>query len=115
MSITKRQRDKKHKSFVMLPRKMLRSKEWRNLSPAAREVYTQLKAKYNARNNGQIRLYYSELENIEGLRSPSTRSKAFRELEEKEWVKRTKLGGLFRHFNEYRLTWKHDDSNQDRR
>ncbi len=115
MSLTKRKWDKKHNSFVMLPRKMLRNNEWRMLSPAAREVYIQLKVKYNANNNGNIRLYYSELENIEGLRSPSSKSKAFKELEEKGWVTRTKLGGLFRHFNEYRLTWKHGDADQDRR
>lgn len=115
MSLTKRQRDKKHNSFVMLPRKTLRGEEWRKLNPAAREVYTQLKGKYNGSNNGQIRLYYSELDDIEGLRSHSTISKAFRELEEKGWVKRTELGGLHRHFNEYRLTWKYDDANQDRR
>lgn len=109
MSISKRRREKRHKSFVMLPRNMLRNKEWRMLSPAAREIYTQLKGKYDGSNNGHIRLYYSELKDIEGLRSPSTRSRAFRELEEKEWVKRTKLGGLYRYFNEYRLTGKYDD------
>ena len=110
MSYAKRQRNKSHSSFVMLPRKMIRGKEWKKLSPAARELYIQLKGKYNGSNNGKIRLYYSELESIEGLRSPSTRSKAFRELESKGWVKRTKLGGLYRYFNEYSLTGKYDDS-----
>ena len=99
-----------HKSFVMLLREMLRSKEWKELSPPAREVYIQLKGKYNGHNNGEIRLYYSELEGIKGISSPSTISNAFSELESKGWIERTEIGGLFRHFNEYKLTGKYDDS-----
>ena len=104
-----RRRNRAYKSFVMLPRKMLRSQEWKKLGPAAKILYIHLKGKYNGYNNGEIRLYYSELKGIQGLLSPSTVSKAFKELEEEGWIKRTKLGGLYRSVNEYELTGNFDD------
>ena len=109
MSVSKRKKDKGHKSFVMLPRKMLRIKEWKELRPAAKIFYIYLKGKYNGSNNGKIRLYYSELEEIKGLSSHSTISGAIKELEEKGWIKRTKFGGLYRYCNEFELTGKYDD------
>jgi hypothetical protein len=99
---------KGYKNFVMLPRKMLRSEEWKELSPAAKLFYVHLKGKYNGSNNGEIRLYYSELDGIKGLSSPATKSKASKELQEKGWIERTKIGGLFRFFNNYKLTGKYD-------
>lgn len=109
MSRARRRKDRGHKSFVMLPRKMLRRKEWKELNPAAKILYLYLKAKYNGSNNGEIRLYYSELKGIKGISSPSTISKATRELENEGWIERTKKGGLYRYFNEYKLTGKFDD------
>lgn len=109
MSYSKRKRDKRYNSFVPLSRKMLRCKEWKELSPRAKLLYIYIKSKYNGFNNGKIRLYYSELKGIRGLSSPATISKANKELESKGWVKRTRYGGLYRYFNEYRLTGKYDD------
>ena len=109
MSWAKRRRNKGYKSFVMLPRKMLRSKEWKDLAPAAKLFYIHLKGKYNGHNNGEIRLHYSELKGIKGISSPSTISTANKELEEKGWIKRTKLGGLYRTINEYELTGNFDE------
>lgn len=103
-----RKRKRIGKSFVMLPRKMLKNKEWRQLSPAAKTIYIHLKAKYNGSNNGKIRLYYSELKDIKGLASDPTISRAFKELEKKGWLKKTNRGGLYRLINEYALTWKYD-------
>jgi len=108
MSISKRSRNKGHKSFVMLPRQMLRGEAWKELTPAAKILYVYLKGKYNGINNGGIKLYYSELKGVNGISSPNTVSRAFRELEEKGWIKRTKIGGLYRHYNEYELTGEHD-------
>jgi DNA-binding MarR family transcriptional regulator len=99
-----------NKSFVMIGRGMLlRSQQWKELSPAAKLAYIYIKSKFNGINNGGIRLYYSELKGVKGLSSPSTISRALKELEKKEWIKRTKLGGLYRHFNEFKLTGKYDD------
>ena len=109
MSISKRKKDRGYKSFVMLPRKMLRIKEWTELRPAAKIFYIYLKGKYNGSNNGKIRLYYSELNGVKGISSPSTISGAIKELEVKGWIKRKEIGGLYRHFNEYELTGEYDD------
>lgn len=109
MSRSRRGKFKSYKSFVMLPRKMLREEKWKNLSPAAKILYIYIKGKYNGQNNGNIRLYYSELKTVRGLSSSSTISKAFKVLEDEEFIKKTKLGGLFRYFCEYELTGKYDD------
>ena len=94
--------------FIMLPKQMIFSPEWQELSSAAKIIYVQMKGKFNGSNNGKIRIYYSELEKIKGLKSPNAISKGLRELETKEWVKRSKLGGLHRYVNEYELTGKYD-------
>ena len=109
MSVAKRNKSRGHKSFVMIPRKILRGQEWKGLSPAAKVLYIHLKGKYNGMNNGKIRLYYSEMKGVKGCSSPSTISKASKELQNKKWISRTKLGGVFRYFNEYELTGKFDD------
>lgn len=93
----------------MLPRKMLKMKEWKELTPKAKTLYIHLKAKFNGSNNGQIRLYYSELKDMKGFSSHNTISSSFKELENKEWIERTEIGGLYRHFNEYKLTGKYDE------
>ena len=108
MGRARKRKNKGHKSFVMLPRKMLKSEEWKELSPAAKLFYIHLKGKYNGSNNGQIRLYYSELAGVKGISSDSTISKAIKELESKGWIKRYEIGGLYRHFNEYELTGEYD-------
>jgi len=109
MSWAKRKKDKRFGSFVALPRKTLRSEAWRELIPAAKLFYIHLKGKYNGHNNGEIRLYYSELRGNKGISSPSTISKASEELENKGWIERAKKGGLYRYYNEYKLTGKFDD------
>ena len=96
--------------YSKMPRQMIFSKEWINLSPAAKIIYVQMKGKYNSNNNGKLKLYYSELRKIKGLKCSRSISKGFRELEEKEWIKRTKLGGAYGRPNEYELTGKYDPS-----
>jgi hypothetical protein len=96
--------------YVKFPREMIFSKAWADLSPSAKAIYTQMKGKYNASNNGSIRLYFSELRKIKGLKGSKTVSKGFRELEAKGWIKRTKMGGMYGRANEYELTGKHDPS-----
>ena len=109
MGIQKRKRNNYREPFIALGKGMiLRCREWKELSPAAKIFYITLKAKFNGCNNGEIRLYYSELKSIRGLRSSGTISKAIRELDQKEWIKRTKLGGLHRNFTDFELTGKFD-------
>jgi len=108
MGYNKRKR-KRFENFIMLGRDMLlHCEEWKKLSPAAKLVYICLKAKHNGRNNGKICLYYSELETLRGLGSPSTVSRAFKELEKGGWIRRTRFGGIYRIPNLYELTGKYD-------
>lgn len=95
--------------FVWLEKSMLLDCEnWANLTPAAKLLYICIKTRYNAHNNGKIKLSYSELKGIKGLSSPSTISKARKELVEKGWIKVKEIGGLYRHYNLYELSWKYD-------
>lgn len=98
--------------YTKMPRETIFSKEWANLSPAAKIIYIQLKGKYNSNNNGRIKLCYSELRKIAGLKCSRSISKGFRELEQKKWIRRTKLGGAYGRSNEYELTGNHDPSMQ---
>ncbi len=104
-----RKKDSKFNSFVAIPRKILWSQEWKELSPSAKLFYIQLKAKYNGNNNGEIRLHYSELDGIKGISSSSAIANAIRELEQKEWIRKTRQGGLYRYHNKFELTGKYDD------
>ena len=109
MSWAKSRRDKRKNNFVMIPRKILHNEEWERFTSSAKLLYIYLKGHYNGSNNGQIRLYYSQLKPVKGLSSSGTISNAFHELEEAGWIFPTKHGGLFRYFNEYKLTGKVDD------
>jgi len=107
--VRKGKRDAYYKPFVALGKQMIFGcEEWRSLSAAAREVYILVKAKYNGHNNGQIRLYYSEIRKFKGLKQNKSIGRAIKELETKGWIRRTKVGGLYRYFNEYELTGQHD-------
>ena len=96
--------------FVPLGKDMLfKCQEWKELSSAARDIYIMLKAKYNRKNNGNLQLYYRELQRMKGLRNAQTISKAFKELEDAKWIERTRTGGLFRKPNQYRLSGEYDN------
>jgi hypothetical protein len=115
MGYNKRRR-KKFENFIMLGRDMLlHCEEWKRLSSAAKLVYIYLKAKHTGRNNGEICLFYSELETLRGLGSPSTVSRAFKELEQGGWIRRTRYGGIYRLPNQYGLTGKYDSHIADPR
>lgn len=89
---------------------LLKRPEWWQLSHGGRDIYLLLKAKYNGSNNGKIRLSYVEIlkKRISGLRSAKAIARTFRELESEKWIERTKIGGLHRFTNEYRLLGTYD-------
>lgn len=93
---------------VGLERRTLRKEPWRGLSAAAKIFYVHLKARYNGANNGDIKLPYSAMRGVKGCTTHRTISRAIKELEAKGWIKIKTRGGLYRHNNFYRLTWKHD-------
>jgi hypothetical protein len=109
MGRNKRKKYSNFNNFVAIPRRTLNMTEWKELSAAAKLFYIHLKSKYNKQNNGEISFHYSELKGNKGISSPHTISKAIRELEEKRWIKKTQLGGLFRHVNKFQLTGEYDD------
>ncbi len=102
-----RKRSRGGPGFVALPREMLKSKEWRQeLCPSARDLYVQIKRKYDGSNNGEIRLYYSELSDF---MAHGTIAKGFKDLEAKGWIERTKIGsGKYRWVYDIKLTGKYD-------
>jgi hypothetical protein len=109
--VRKGKKDVSYLPFIRLAKELLyKCPEWWELHPGSRDIYLLLKGKYNGVNNGQLRLYYSEIRKrkIRGLRSDKAISRAFRELESKGLVERTKIGGLYHYINEYRLTGKYD-------
>lgn len=115
MGVNKRRRPK-FPPFLMLNRDMiLYCDAWKQLSPSAKVVYICIKARHNGSNNGKISLPYSELETVKGLGSPSTVSRALKELEKKGWIRRTHHGGMYRYANRYEMTGKYDLNIADRR
>lgn len=110
-TMKKRRRNRSSPPFVGLKKELLlKQREWWDLSHGAKNLYLLLKCKYNGSNNGQIKLYYAEIQKlkIRSLKSPKDISQAFAELERKGWIERTTFGGLHRHRCEYRLTARFD-------
>lgn len=93
--------------FVALTREMLKNPAWRTgLSSSSKVLYIHIKHKFVGHNNGEICLHYSE---VKDFMAPATISKAFRELESKEWIsKEQTIGGKYRFTAYYRLTGKYD-------
>lgn len=111
MGIAKRLRKNGRDSppFARLEKDMLLNcSGWKDLSSSAKLLYMYIKAKYNGSNNGEIKLSYSELSGVKGISSSKTISKAQLELTTKEWIQITTLGGMYRHSNLYKLTWRFD-------
>lgn len=103
-----RRRKSKGMQHVGIERRTLRMIEWGGLSAAAKIFYIHLKGRYNGANNGDIKLPYSAMKDVEGCSNPRTLSKVIKELEKKGWIKVETRGGLYRHNNYYKLTFKYD-------
>ena len=87
---------------------MLKSKEWRSeLNSSEKILYIELKRKFAGHNNGEIRLHYSELED---MMANSTICKAFKGLEKKGWINRTAVGGYHRFIYYFKLTGNYDEA-----
>lgn len=108
--MTKRRRRSKGGGLqhVGLERRTLRESQWRELSGPAKIFYLHLKARFNGSNNGKIKLPYSAMADVQGCCNRHAISKAIKELETKGWIIRKTKGGLYRHENLYKLTFKYD-------
>ena len=91
---------------VGLDLRALNEDPWLGLSAAAKIFYIQLKSQYSGSNNGKIRLSYSKMRSVKGCSNDHTISKAIKELRDKGWIKVKEIGGLHRHYNLYKLTFK---------
>ncbi|MFC1592656.1 hypothetical protein ACFL4C_01425 [Candidatus Omnitrophota bacterium] len=78
--------------FVMLRRDLLKDPAWRKLSSSAKVLYIYLRTKFNYKTFNEVTLAYSE---VKGMMSSKTVSNAFKELQDKKFIEKTKHGGLF--------------------
>lgn len=93
---------------IGIERRTLKSDEWKGLSAAAKIFYLHLKGRYNGANNGDIKLPYSAMKDVKGCSNHRALSRAIKELQKKHWIRIEERGGLYRHNNFYKLTFKHD-------
>lgn len=103
-----KKRRSKGLQHIGIERRTLKMKDWRSLSAAAKIFYIHLKGRYNGANNGDIRLSYRAMKDVEGCSHPRSISAAVKELQRKGWIRIREHGGLYRHNNYYQLTFKHD-------
>jgi len=85
------------------------SEEWKELSSAAKILYFHIKGRFNGINNGNIELPYNAMSGVRGCSTSDTYSRAAKELESRGWIKRLKIGGLFRYKKLYKLTFRHEN------
>lgn len=85
---------------------LLKDPEWRALPDSAKIIYIYMRSKFSQLTvqNGNITLAYSELEDMYSTR---TISNGFKMLEKKQFIEKTKQGGLFGGICQYRFVGKH--------
>jgi len=93
---------------VGLDLRALNESPWLGLSLAAKIFYIQLKSQYNGSNNGKIRMPYSKMRSVKGFSNNRIISKAIKELRSEGWIKVEEIGGLHRHYNLFKLTFKYE-------
>jgi len=105
---TQVRRKKSGRRFVMIHKRVLKSPEWKSLSPAEKSIYIDIKAEYNGGNNGDIPFHYSE---HKGEYHPATIAKILGgpktgegSLIKKGWLKKKMIGGRYRYQCFYELT-----------
>ena len=103
--MSSRHKQKRYPPFVMIERATLMSDSWKHLTHAEMIAYIYIKKNFNGWNNGEISLKYTDLK---GIFAPATLSKALKGLISKEWIEKTRHGGMFRFYCLYKLTGKHD-------
>jgi len=78
--------------FVALYKELLRDSNWRSLSFSAMVIYVYMRGKFNTSTFSEVSLAYSEMKD---MMSTKTMSKAFKELQKKGFIVKTKHGGLY--------------------
>lgn len=100
------------KRFVMLVHWLLDSPAWRSMKCEPKQLYVELRRRFNGSNNGEI--FYSIRDAARDLHvAKATAQKAFRELQDKGFIKCARLGSFHyktRHASLWILT---EDSYRD--
>ena len=78
--------------FVALPTHMLKSEQWKSLTPFEVKLLIDLAAQYNGRNNGDLCATW-KIMSRHGWNSPATLHKAIRGLIKKGFIELTRQGG----------------------
>jgi len=92
-SYSKNKGRSEHKRFVGLPYQCVIHENYISLSPHAVKLLIDLYMQYNSRNNGDFSAPWSQMKK-RGWRSPSTLSRAIKELLNYGWIIRSRVGGL---------------------
>jgi hypothetical protein len=82
-------RSKFPETFVMLRRYLIQSDAYRSLKPIPRAAYTELRRRFNGRNNGEISCSIREIV-AEVHCSKDSASAAFKELQAKGFIKQSR-------------------------
>lgn len=99
--------------FVLIKIGMLRSPEFRQLSPTSQLLWIYLRANFNPLNpectniatgRDQVYLPYSELKTVNGFHSSATIAKSFKELQDAGWITIAEKGGLYAGRSAYYFT-----------
>jgi predicted transcriptional regulator len=110
-SHTKKGRSKKRGQYVSIPYVMARSPAWRSLKGNSVKVYIELHSRFNGGNNGDLSLSYREAQTLLSI-GRSTIARAFEELEEKGFIKKTSPGHWYgRKAATYQVTDRPNDGN----
>ncbi len=84
-------RSKGEGQYVNLSYSLLNGEAWRTLSGAAAKVWLELRTRFHGGNNGRLHMSLDEAAVLLGL-GKATVHRAFRELEERHFVRCTKRG-----------------------
>jgi len=93
--------------FVLVRKDLLQDPEWKKLSSGAKVAWIYLRNNYDYSNGSQETfLSYNQMT---GIMTAPTLSKALKELIENKWIEKTKHGGLFGGVCKYKFIGKYKD------
>lgn len=98
----------KAKSFAGIPRKVIMSEDYRNLSGSAVKLLVALAYQFRGKNNGDLMATYSVMKAKFGFRSKATLTRALKELLDAKLIVRTRVGMFLNPGGKcalYALTW----------
>ena len=95
---------KKNKpSVVILKKTDLDRCFYADLSPIAFRTLIEIIKRYNGNNNGKLIITHPQVKHIKGFSGNKTLKKALIELQDKNWIEKTKQGGLYKNASRYKI------------